>query len=123
MKSIRAKWLEYYGQSSKEVNLCAIDDCALHAYAFGKRADEKRKASPEQIAGLAEYRRGRRQLGELQPDKGPKLFTQRVIDFPLGERWSRRCRERQDSASSTHRSFERWRGSKPTPVGMSTHRE
>jgi hypothetical protein len=56
MKSIRAKCLECSGNSSNEVKLCAIFECALHPYRFGKRPggakSPGRALTPEHLAKM-----------------------------------------------------------------------
>lgn len=50
MRAIRRKCLDCVCGSAKEVELCAIEDCSLYPYRFGKRPTTIRKTSYVKVA-------------------------------------------------------------------------
>jgi hypothetical protein len=60
IKAIRHKCLDCAGDSSKEVELCPVKDCALYPYRFGKRPGPKRQVSEEQKERLRQMGFNRR---------------------------------------------------------------
>jgi hypothetical protein len=55
-KAVRLKCLDCVGENAAEVARCHITSCALWPYRFGTDPFSERKASPESVAALAEYR-------------------------------------------------------------------
>lgn len=72
LRSIRLKCLNCSAGSSKEVELCPVEDCALYPYRFGKSltkkgkamSDEQREAARKRMQEYHAKRKGEKGLPE-----------------------------------------------------------